>query len=104
VSDEADPDDAEDDEFSRNVLQSMSDVFWEPEIERRGGVEVTGQLRKALAVLAPGRPVEVFLNDDAELVCSIPADPAIEAGQKVELSGLDEVSDLRPLTVDPDAG
>ncbi len=35
-------------EFAANAVQSMHDVFWAPEIERRGGVSVTGPIQRAL--------------------------------------------------------
>jgi hypothetical protein len=58
-------------EFAQNTFQSMFDLFWDPEIERRGGLEATGPLRKALAIMRTGQPVEILLNDEADLVASV---------------------------------
>ena len=57
-----------DDEFAKNALQSMRDVFWDPGVERRGGAEVVGPIRKALAILHPGESNTVLFNDEADLV------------------------------------
>lgn len=91
-------------EFAQNTLQSMFDVFWNPEIERRGGVEATGPLLKALAILPAGQPAQILLNDEADLVLSVSATGPIERGDPVYADDLGEVSDLRPLRVDEDAG
>jgi hypothetical protein len=91
-------------EFAQNAFQSMFDVFWNPEIERRGGLEATGPLRKALAIMRTGRPVEVLLNDEADLVASASTTRPIERGDPIDADDIGEVSDLRPLRIDEDAG
>ena len=74
-----------------------------PEIERRGGVEKVGPIRKALAILAPGEPNEVRFNEEADLVASVIAARAIEKGEAVHDVDFSDVSDLRPVEVPKDA-
>lgn len=93
-----------DDEFAANVLRSYDELFWQPEIQRRGGPEVTGPIRKALAILPPGQPVQVLLNDEAELVASFTATRDIKAGEPVMLEDCADIHDLQPAGVDEDSG
>lgn len=91
-------------EYSTRVLTFMFEAFWQPEIERRGGVEATGPIHKALAVLYPGRPVEVQLNDEFELVARAKVNSELAPGTPVTLENLDAIVALEPLGVGPDAG
>lgn len=38
----------------------MRELFWEPEIERRGGPVVTGEVHQALAIMRPGQAEEIL--------------------------------------------
>jgi hypothetical protein len=91
-------------EFAQNTFQSMFDLFWDPEIERRGGLEVTGPLRKALAIMRTDQPVEILLNEEADLVLSAEATGPIERGDPIYPDDIGDVSDLRPLRIDEEAG
>lgn len=93
-----------DDEFATNVMQSMQDVFWQPEIERRGGLGVTGTITKALAILAPGSAVEVKFNKEFELAGKARVNRAVEAGEDIHSGDIDDVEWLEPVGIDPDAG
>lgn len=93
-----------DDEFATNVLQSMQDIFWQPEIDRRGGLEVTGTITKALAILAPGSATEVKFNKEFELAVQARVNRPIEAGEDVTIGDVDDVEWLEPVGIDPDAG
>jgi hypothetical protein len=61
------------------VLESMEEVFWDPEIERRGGAEVTGPIVKALGILRPGQPVEVRLDEEVDLIAKARPNTAASA-------------------------
>ncbi|AKU18207.1 hypothetical protein [Luteipulveratus mongoliensis] len=91
-------------EFANRVLESMTDVFWDPEVERRGGIEATGPIVKALAILTPGRPVEVRLNDEVDLVARARSGSAVKRGEAVTMENLEAIEGLEPLDVDINAG
>lgn len=93
------------DEFTSNVLQSMADIFWLPEIERRGGPEKVGPIWQALAILMPGQPNRVMFNEEAELLASATATRAIAEGEAVSEGDIDfsEISDLRPAQIHADS-
>lgn len=82
----------------------MQEMFWEPEIERRGGLEVTGPIHTALAILSPGKPVEIRLNEECQLVARARVNSAVKPGDPVTADNLDSIEALEPLDVDPDAG
>lgn len=92
------------DDFSANVIANIFEVFITPEVERRGGYETLGPLRKALVVFPPqGRNV-VLLNDEAEVVATVRATRAIERGEEITTDDFDLIQDLRPGEVDEEAG
>lgn len=93
-----------DPEFAERVLASMQEVFWDPEIERRGGLAATGPIHKALAILNPGKPVEIRLNDECQLVARARVNSAVKRGDPVNVENVDSIESLEPLDVDPDAG
>ncbi|MET9313069.1 HEPN domain-containing protein [Kribbella sp. NPDC003505] len=95
---------AEASDFAQNTFQSMFDLFWDPEIERRGGLEVTGPLRKALAIMRTDQPVEILLNEEADLVFTAEATGPINRGDPLYAEDIGNVSDLRPLRIDEEAG
>lgn len=90
--------------FAERVFASLNDVFWAPEVERRAGVEAVGPLRKALAIMRPGKPVDIRLNDEAELVGRAVSKRAIEAGPSVTTDDVEDFVDLYPYRVHEDAG
>lgn len=95
---------ADDDGFSERVLDSFVEIFWEPEIQRRGGVEVTGPVYAALAVMVPGEPVEVRFNDEVMVVAKAKPDSPTAPGDPVTADNLDDGDDFEPVDVDPNAG
>lgn len=92
------------DEFAERVLESLKEVFWDPEVERRGGTGVTGPIVKALAILRPGEPVEVRLNSEVELVARARVNASVSRGDAVTAENVDDIEALEPLDVDPNAG
>ena len=98
------PRDADDDDFSSRVLNSFVEIFWEPEIQRRGGVDVTGPVYAALAVMVPGEAVEVRLNEEVVVVAKAGPDSPVNPGDPVTVENLDDVEDFEPVGVDPNAG
>jgi hypothetical protein len=90
--------------FETRALESMWSAFWEPELSRRGGVEVTGPLYAALAVMRPGEPVEIRLNDEVNVVARAREGSSVRVGDVVTATNLDGVDAFEPLGVDPDAG
>jgi hypothetical protein len=84
------------DEFDSRVMSNIYDVFWAPEIERRGGLGVTGPLVAALAVLPPGGPVRVLLNEEVELVARARTRSAIDPGTTLTLDNVGELDRIEP--------
>ncbi len=95
---------AEDVKFATRVLESLKEAFWDPEMNRRGGEEATGPVHQALAILSPGRPVEVRLNGEFELVARARLTAEIDPGSLVTVDNVDAIEALEPVGVDPDAG
>jgi hypothetical protein len=92
------------DEFSDRVLDSMREIFWQPEIERRGGSEATGEVYQALAIMRPGQAVEVLFNDEFKLVARAEANTDVAKGDPVTLENMGAIEGIEPVGVDPNAG
>lgn len=90
--------------FSERVLKSFVEIFWEPELQRRGGVGFTGSMYAALAVMVPGEPVEVRLNDEVMVVAKARPGSPMTPGDPVTADNLDDVEDFEPVDVDSNAG
>lgn len=90
--------------FTQRVLASFREMFWDPEIERRGGLEATGPIVSAIAILKPGAPVEIRLNEECEVVARARADYPVNSGDPVTIENLEAIESLEPVGVDPDAG
>lgn len=95
---EADP------EFSAALQEQIFDLWVEPELQRRGLDMDRDGVSKALVIMAPARPVETLINDEAELVAHVRATRPIEAGEAVTTADFDQIEGVRPFDVDPDAG
>ena len=93
-----------DPDLAERVVAAMQETFWGPEIERRGGLAVTGPIHQALAVLSPGKPVEIRLNDECQLVARARVNAAVKRGDPVTADNVDSVEAIEPLDVEPDAG
>ena len=94
---------ARDASVGRVVLAELARLFWEPEIERRGGVEATGPVRRALVVLEPDQPDAISLNEEAELVMTLVSPHPIEEGEDVTASDVSIIATLEPADASPDA-
>lgn len=94
----------DEDQFAANVLQSYWDIFWNPEISRRGGPHVVGTIWKALAILAPGEPAKVLFNDEVTFVARMRANSPINPGDVVTVDTVDMMAGLEPCDIDPNAG
>ena len=92
-----------DESFGHAVLAELARLFWEPEVERRGGVEATGPVRKALAVMEPEQPDAIYLNDEAQLVMTVVSTRSIEQGEDVTASDAGTIATLEPADAPPDA-
>lgn len=108
VDGEAQSDDGDDqalsEEFADRVLESMRETFWEPEIERRGGPAVTGEVHQALAIMRPGQAVEVLFNDEFKLVARAKVNSGVTRGDPVTLENMAAIEGIEPIGVDPNAG
>ncbi len=91
-------------EFADRVLESLKETFWDPEVARRGGPESTGHIYAALAILKPGAPVEVRLNEEVEIVARAKVDAPVERGEPVTVDNLENIEAFEPVGVDPNAG
>jgi len=101
---ESDAQSDEQDAFQRNVTQNLFDIFWAPEIERRGGAAVVGPFVAGVAVLPPDQPPRVLLNDEAQIVAKSRADSALPPNEPLTQDNLDHLDRLEPVGVDPDHG
>lgn len=87
------------------LLEQIFDLWVEPELHQRGIELPREQILKALVVMEPGsRPVRTLVNDEADLIGTVRATRALEAGDAVTTADFDEVRHVRPAEVDPDAG
>ena len=91
-------------DFGQQVISQFDEIFWQPEIERRGGPGEVGPIHKALAILAPGEPTKVLFNDEFEAKVTIRTKRAIVEGEFVTPEDMDGAEDLEPMGVDPNAG
>lgn len=89
---------------SAALLEQTFDLWVEPELQRRGVDMGRDGVRKALVIMAPGRRVEILINDEAELVAHVRATRPIEAGEPITSRDFDKVEGISPFEVDPDAG
>jgi len=89
---------------SAALLEQIFDLWVEPELQRRGVDMGRDGVRKALVVMAPGRRVDVLINEEAELVAHVRATRPIEAGEPITTQDFDHVEGIQPFEVDPDAG
>jgi hypothetical protein len=96
--------DGPNEDFTANVLQQMRTIFWEPEVARRGGESVTGPVLRALAILHPGQPVEVRLNEEFELIARSRVGSPVQPGDRVDLDNFEHIEALEPVGVEPNAG
>ena len=94
---------ARDEGVGRVVLAELARLFWEPEIERRGGIQATGPVRRALVVLEPDQPDAIYLNDEAELVMTVVSTRSIEEGEEVTASDVSTIATLEPADAPADA-
>lgn len=94
----------DEDAFATNVLQSYWDIFWKPEIERRGGPEVVGPIWCALAVMTPGEPVKILLNDEVNVRARRRPDAPVQSGDAVTAENVRFLEALEPTDIDPNAG
>lgn len=93
-----------DDGFADRALSSFRELFWNPEIERRGGADTVGPVHQALAILNPGEPVEVRFNEEFTLVAKAKVNAPIARGEPVTTANLEYLEALEPVGVDPNAG
>lgn len=89
-------------EFHDKVLEQMFELWVEPAISERGLDLVRAD--KAAVIMPPGTAVTVLLNDEAPLVARARAKRPIAAGEQVTSDDLEDVEDLTPHNVDPNAG
>src|SRR5665647_923094 len=92
------------DGFAANAVQNMWDIFWQPEVEHRGGLSVTGPIAAAMAIMKPGAPVEIRLNDEVEVRARARADSPVASGELLTAENLDALENFEPRNVHPDAG
>lgn len=94
----------EQDTFERNVTQNLHDIFWAPEIQRRGGAAVVGPFLAGLAVLPPDEAPRVLLNDEVQIVAKARADSPLPTNEPLTRNNLDHLDRLEPVGVHPDHG
>jgi hypothetical protein len=90
-------------EFWDRVGEEMARIYWNPEIERRGGSDVVGPIHKALMVHEPNQSPRVLLNEEAILVVRGRATRALDRGEPVTTADIEEIEDLTPADIHRDA-
>lgn len=91
VASEAGDETADEARFSQQVLTTFQEMFWDPEIERRGGLDVTGPIFGAIAILHPGMPVEVRLNEECEVVARARPGYVVSSGESVTIENAEAI-------------
>jgi hypothetical protein len=93
------------DNFSRNVVNSIFDVFIVPELARRNMALGRDDIRKVVVELDPDRRhPRVSINENAKIVAHISATREIAAGEQVTESDINEVFAVMPAEVGPNSG
>jgi HEPN domain-containing protein len=82
----------------------MFTLWIEPEISQRGLNLERGDVEQAAVILEPNAPVQVLLNEDAELIARFVAARDIGHGETVTTADITEVTGVRPANLDPNAG
>lgn len=96
--------DSADQDFAANIVNQIFDLWVGPDLERRGLTLTRADIRKVLVELDPDQPLRVLINDEAELVASFVAKRDIAEGEDVTLADVDELANLRPLTIGSNSG
>jgi hypothetical protein len=92
-----------DEEFWGRVGEELARIYWNPEIERRGGADAVGPIHKALMVHEPNQPPRVLFNGEATFVIQARATRAIERGEPISAADIGEIEDLKPANIHRDA-
>jgi hypothetical protein len=82
-------------DLSTSVVEQIFDLFITPELDRRGGLQLS-DVRKALILLPSNGPPEVRLNEEAALVGEGRATRDIEAGEEITVDDISEITNLWP--------
>ncbi|MEU8208643.1 HEPN domain-containing protein [Micromonospora sp. NPDC049044] len=92
------------DEFARNVVNSIFDVFVEPELSRRGLTLERDAITKVVVEIDPGRKhPRVWINDQAQISVQVRASK-VEEGQSITEADVEEVIAVLPPDVGPNSG
>jgi hypothetical protein len=101
---EQQPADGLDPEFALTVINQIFDLWVVPELKRRGLSLTRANIRKVLVEMDPDKPLRVLINDEAEIVGKAIVKRDIAEGEEVTLTDIDELAELRPLTIGPNSG
>ncbi|AYF32285.1 hypothetical protein CSH63_33565 [Micromonospora tulbaghiae] len=92
------------DEFARNVVNSIFDVFVDPELSRRGLTLERDEITKVVVEIDPSRKhPRVWINDQAQVSVQVRASK-VEEGQPVTEADIQEVLAVLPPDVGPNSG
>lgn len=86
-----------------NLIDQIFDLWVQPELGRRGQMHMS-DVQKALIVMPPDGAVTTLLNDEVRFEATARVTRAVEAGEPLYERDISEISDLRPLGIDPNAG
>jgi len=93
------------DDFSTNLVNSIFELFVEPEITRRGLALDRDEIRKVVVELSPDRPHPlVRLNDQAKIVASVSVTRDLTEGENVTAADINEVHSVEPEGIGPNSG
>jgi HEPN domain-containing protein len=92
------------DDLGGTLLEQMFQIWVEPEIARRGLEIDRSEVLKALVVMAPNQLPVTLLNKEVVLVGKFRATREIAEGEEVTEDDVEDLTELRPVDIDPDAG
>ncbi|WP_196764090.1 hypothetical protein, partial [Mycobacterium avium] len=93
------------DDFSTNLVNSIFELFVEPEITRRGLTLDRDEVRKVVVELNPDRPHPVVrLNDEAKIAAEVRVTRDIVEGERVTVADIDGVLSVEPEGIGSNSG
>jgi len=96
--------DGADSEFAANIVNQIFDLWVGPELAKRGLTLTRADISKVLVEMDPDKPLRVLINDEAELVADFVAKRDIAEGEEVTVADIDELANLRPVTIGSNSG
>jgi HEPN domain len=91
-------------EFTRTLVDHVFELWVSPEVQRRGLTLHRADIRQVLVELEPGKAPRIFLNEEVQLTGNSIAKRDITEGEELTVEDIEQVTELRPLSVGPNSG